>query len=99
MTSNVELLPPAGWHTEDPLTDKSATTYSPVIRDRWLARGWPVWPLYTADQVLANVEANTEALRSQVAQLEEANRQLHAHGTDLYAKNEALWADACAPER
>ena len=63
MTSNVELLPPAGWHTEDHLTDKSATTYSPVVRDRWLAKGWPVWPLYTADQVRANVLHHTAPLR------------------------------------
>ena len=63
MTSNVELLPPAGWHTEGHLTDKSATTYSPVVRDRWLAKGWPVWPLYTADQVRANVLHHTAPLR------------------------------------
>ena len=63
MTADVELLPPAGWNTEDHLTDKSATTYSPVVRDRWLAKGWPVWPLYTADQVRANVIHHTAPLR------------------------------------
>lgn len=69
MTSNVKLLTPAGWHTEDHLTDKSATTYSPVVRDRWLAKGWPVWPLYTADQVRANVEHHTAAQAAEIEAL------------------------------
>ena len=30
------------WHTEDHLTDKSATTYIREVADRWLAKGWPV---------------------------------------------------------
>ena len=34
------------WHTDDNLTDKSATTYDPVIADRWRAKGWPVTPHY-----------------------------------------------------
>ena len=44
---------PVAWHTEDHLTDKSATTYDPEIAKRWRAKGWPVTPLYThpADQV------------------------------------------------
>lgn len=69
MTADVELLPPAGWHTEGHLTDKSATTYSPVVRDRWLAKGWPVWPLYTADQVRANVEHHTAAQAAEIEAL------------------------------
>lgn len=35
------------WHTEDHLTDKSATTYSKEVADRWRAKGWPVTPHYT----------------------------------------------------
>ena len=38
------------WHTDDHLTDKSATTYDPVIADRWRAKGWPVTPHYLAPQ-------------------------------------------------
>lgn len=38
------------WHTDDHLTDKSATTYDPVIADRWRAKGWPVTPHYTDPQ-------------------------------------------------
>jgi hypothetical protein len=37
---------PYGWHTEDHLTDKSATTYSKEVADRWKAKGWPVTPMY-----------------------------------------------------
>jgi len=36
-----------GWFTEDHDADKSATTYDPVVADRWRGKGWPVWPLYT----------------------------------------------------
>jgi hypothetical protein len=38
------------WHTDDHLTDKSATTYDPVIAERWRAKGWPVTPHYLAPQ-------------------------------------------------
>jgi hypothetical protein len=49
---NTIILPHAeeeafGWFTEDHDTDKSATTYDPVVAERWRAKGWPVWPLYT----------------------------------------------------
>ena len=39
---------PTGWYTEDHLDDKSATTYSKELADRWVAKGWPVFPLYAA---------------------------------------------------
>lgn len=39
---------PYGWHTEDHLTDRSATTYSKDVADRWKSKGWPVTPLYTS---------------------------------------------------
>ncbi|NYT81393.1 hypothetical protein H0A70_07810 [Alcaligenaceae bacterium] len=41
---------PVAWYTEDHLTDKSATTYDPVVADRWRAKGWPVHCLYAAPQ-------------------------------------------------
>lgn len=44
------------WHTEDHLEDKSATTYSKEIADRWAAKGWPVTPMfYTTPQPSAGV--------------------------------------------
>ena len=39
---------PAGWYTEDHLDDKSATTYSWAVAERWVEKGWPVSPLYAA---------------------------------------------------
>ena len=39
---------PAAWFTEDYREDKSATTYSKKVADRWLEKGWPVTPLYTS---------------------------------------------------
>lgn len=47
---------PVAWHTEDHLADKSATTYDPVVRDRWIAKGWPVTPLYAHPSPSAPVE-------------------------------------------
>lgn len=43
------------WFTEDYLTDKSATTYDPVVADRWRAKGWPVTRLVSALQASAMV--------------------------------------------
>ena len=45
-----EAVAPFGWYTDDHDIDRSATTYDPVIADRWRAKGWPVYPLYTAPQ-------------------------------------------------
>ena len=39
---------PIGWYTEDHLDDKSATTYSWTVAERWVEKGWPVSPLYAA---------------------------------------------------
>ena len=39
---------PTGWYTEDHLDDKSATTYSWTVAERWVEKGWPVSPLYAA---------------------------------------------------
>lgn len=37
---------PVAWHTEDHLTDRSATTYDRECVERWLQKGWPVTPMY-----------------------------------------------------
>ncbi|MBU0901921.1 MAG: Lar family restriction alleviation protein [Gammaproteobacteria bacterium] len=52
------------WHTDDHLTDKSATTYDREVAERWSAKGWPVAPLYThpADQVADGVAVSRELL-------------------------------------
>lgn len=66
------------WHTEDQLTDKSATTYDPEVAKRWRAKGWPVTPLYThpADQVaddLTMVKVSRELLEQIAVELEHDN--------------------------
>ena len=38
---------PVAWYTDDYLQDKSATTWDVNVADRWRAKGWSVWPLYT----------------------------------------------------
>lgn len=43
-------LKPLGWITEDYMTDKSATTYDPVVAERWRSKGWPVSPIYSTPQ-------------------------------------------------
>lgn len=37
---------PFAWFTEDYRDDKSATTYDPVVAERWRNKGWPVSPLF-----------------------------------------------------
>ena len=44
--AEVESEEPVAWFTEDHLTDKSATTYSPEVAERWRNKGWPVDSLY-----------------------------------------------------
>lgn len=39
---------PYAWHTEDHLTDRSATTYSKDMMYRWQCKGWPITPMYRA---------------------------------------------------
>jgi hypothetical protein len=38
---------PVAWHTDDHLTDRSATTYRKDMAYAWECKGWPVTPLYT----------------------------------------------------
>lgn len=54
------------WHTEDHLSDRSATTYDKAVADRWLAKGWPVTPLYThpPKPVVSGAVLDTIALRT-----------------------------------
>jgi hypothetical protein len=39
---------PVAWCTDDYATDKSATTYSKEMAERWVEKGWSVTALYTA---------------------------------------------------
>lgn len=44
----IKAQEPTGWYTEGHLDDKSATTYSLAVAERWVEKGWPVSPLYAA---------------------------------------------------
>lgn len=46
-----------GWFTDDYLTDKSATTYDPLVAERWRNKGWPVTALYAAPVIAATAWA------------------------------------------
>jgi hypothetical protein len=43
-----EKQEPVAWFTDDHREDKSATTYSKRMAERWKEKGWPVTPLYTS---------------------------------------------------
>lgn len=62
-----------GWFTEDYDTDKSATTYSRDVADRWVAKGWPVWPLYTTPQPAPTAAQDVAALVEALRRLERAS--------------------------
>ena len=60
--AGVDGLEVVGWYTEDHLDDKSATTYSREVADRWLAKGWPVNGIANA----AAAQAIIDGLRGEV---------------------------------
>ena len=60
--AGVDGLEVIGWYTEDHLDDKSATTYSREVADRWLAKGWPVNGIANA----ADAQAIIDGLRGEV---------------------------------
>ena len=64
--AGVDGLEVVGWYTEDYLDDKSATTYSREVADRWLAKGWPVTGIANA----ADAQTIIDGLRGEVAQLQ-----------------------------
>lgn len=66
------------WYTDDHLEDRSATTYSKAMADRWVAKGWRITPLYLAPPAQASAwVAETDAARDVLA---ERKRQMSAEG-------------------
>ena len=50
MLDRIEKQPeaePVAWHTDDHLTDRTATTYRKEMMQAWQYKGWPITPLYT----------------------------------------------------
>lgn len=95
--SGLATTVPAGckvvaWHTEDHLTDKSATTYDPEIAARWRAKGWPVTPLYT--HPAASVPAGCKVVPVELLErLEHVTRTLVPH-LQCHVELRALLASA-----
>ncbi len=54
----IKAQEPTGWYTEDHLDDKSATTYSWAVAERWVEKGWPVSPLYALPVSEAKAHGN-----------------------------------------
>lgn len=63
--AELKALPPVAWHTEDHDTDKTATTYSQEIAERWKCKGWPITELFTAAKPV-NVATIQDELIEQV---------------------------------
>ena len=63
--AGVDGLEVVGWYTEDHLDDKSATTYSREVADRWLAKGWTVNGIANA----AAAQAIIDGLRGEIETL------------------------------
>ena len=58
-----ELSKPVAWFTDDHLTDKSATTYSEEMAQRWRDKPWFVGNLYSQEYVsalLSQIKADRE---------------------------------------
>jgi hypothetical protein len=88
----VERQEPMAWFTEDHREDKSATTYSKKMSERWKEKGWPVTPLYTTPlqrewQGLTDKEIRDLWSWSMTAEAERtANTQQHAFARAIEAK-------------
>jgi hypothetical protein len=92
----------AAWHTEDHLTDKSATTYKADIADMWRKKGWPVTPMYYAAPQPAVPCLTFEDLNL-IRQWRNAVKDaypgyLNACDADTFAKIEALLSAAKGEE-
>ena len=95
---------PIGWYTEDHLDDKSATTYSWTVAERWVEKGWPVSPLYAAPVseakaqgvVIPDVNAAAKALCNRHAIIcgVDADDQWKEYSQDFIADAETVLANA-----
>ena len=73
--AGVDGLEVVGWYTEDHLDDKSATTYSREVADRWLAKGWPVNGIANesdAQAIIDGLRGENERIRLNIAEYNEA---------------------------
>ncbi|HIC7644612.1 TPA: hypothetical protein ACW7KW_005205 [Serratia liquefaciens] len=64
-----ELSKPVAWFTDDHLTDKSATTYSEEMAQRWRDKPWFVGNLYSQEYVSALL-ADSEYMRWRIKEMD-----------------------------
>lgn len=71
---------PVGWFTDDHVDDKSATTYTPAVAERWRSKGWPVTPLFTRSDAGEVERLNTvvEQQKNLIASLRAELRESHS---------------------
>ena len=72
--AGVDVLEVIGWYTDDHLDDKSATTYSREVADRWLAKGWPVTGIANAadaQAIIDGLRGENERIRLNIAEYNE----------------------------
>lgn len=65
VTDKLPKPEPVAWFTEDHREDKSATTYSKKMAERWKEKGWPVTPLYAAPPQRNWQELTDEEIRNE----------------------------------
>jgi hypothetical protein len=88
---------PVGWFTDDHVDDKSATTYTLAVAERWRSKGWPVTPLFTrsdageVDRLREELESTKVALREEMKdafEFQQKNAALIELLRDIYNQNE-----------
>lgn len=78
--AQIEKREAEGWFTDDHKTDKSATTYSEEVAERWRLKGWPVHALYTAP-VASDADLIQDALPKGHVVLEQSENNGMVHQT------------------
>ena len=91
--AGVDVLEVIGWYTEDHLDDKSATTYSREVANRWLAKGWPVIGIANesdAQAIIDGLRGGVERLQFslEVAKTDELSAAVYAETESI---KHSLW--------
>jgi hypothetical protein len=78
---------PVAWFTEDHREDKSATTYSKKMAERWKEKGWPVTPLYTAPPQRKWQGLTDEDIRKLFRQSKQPSGAVAQSSEQIFARN------------
>jgi hypothetical protein len=87
---------PVGWFTDDHVDDKSATTYTLAVAERWRSKGWPVTPLFTRSDA-GEVERLNTVVEQQASLIASLRADLRdSYSIDAAVQEEHLDLDAAA---